>query len=189
LLVKSIQTAILLIVVIASSWAVAAQLGHAVPDSKPIPRFDQVAEGFYRGGQPHRRGYEYLKHLGVKTIINLRHENREAEEVRSLGLHYVHIPISPWERVPESKIQMFFQVLRDRDSYPVFVHCEHGADRTGLMVGLYRIAFQDWSADRAYQEARAHGMSPWHLSLKHQLYEFADHRAASTRASQGRGIQ
>ena len=186
---KPIQTAIPLIVVIASSWAVEAQVVHAVSDSKPIPRFDQVAESFYRGGQPHQRGYEYLKHLGVKTIINLGDENREAEEVRSLGLRYVHIPMSPWERVPESKIQMFFQVMRDRDSYPVFVHCKHGTDRTGFMVGLYRVAFQGWSADRAYEEARAHGMWPWHLSLKHQLYGFADHRAASTRASQGRGIQ
>jgi len=26
------------------------------------------------------------------------------------------------------------------------------------MVGLYRIAFQGWSADRANEEARAHGM-------------------------------
>jgi protein tyrosine/serine phosphatase len=175
---KSIQTAILLLVLVALFWAVLAQRAHEGPNSHAIPRFDQVAEGFYRGGQPRRQGYEYLKQLGVKTVINLRAENREAEKVKSLGLHYVHIPMSPWERVPEIKIQMFLQVLRDRDSYPVFVHCEHGADRTGFMVGLYRIAFQDWSADRAYQEARAHGMSWWYLSLKHQLYEFADRRAA-----------
>lgn len=175
---KSIQTAILLLVLIALSWAVRAQRAHEVPNSQAIPRFDQVAEGFYRGGQPRRQGYEYLKQLGVKTVINLRAENQEAEEVKSLGLHYVHIPMSPRERVPESKIQMFFQVLRDRDNYPVFVHCERGADRTGFMVGLYRIAFQNWSADCAYQEARAHGMRWWYLSLKHQLYEFADRRAA-----------
>jgi len=185
---KSLQTAILLLVLIALSWAVRAQSTHEVSNSQAIPRFDQVAEGFYRGGQPRRQGFEYLKQIGVKTVINLRAENQEAEEVKSLGFHYVHIPMSPWERVSESKIQMFLQVLRDRDSYPVFVHCERGADRTGFMVGLYRIAFQGWSPDRAYEEARAHGMRPWYLSLKHQLYGFADHRAASTRASPGWGI-
>ncbi len=179
------RTAALLLVLIALSWTVWAQSMHGVPNSQAIPRFDQVAEGFYRGGQPRRQGFEYLKQLGVKTVINLRAEDQEAEEVKSLGLHYVHIPMSPWGRVPEAKIQMFFQVMRDHDSYPVFVHCERGADRTGFMVGLYRIAFQDWSADRAYEEARAHGMYPWYLSLKHQLYSFAGHRAASTRASQG----
>jgi protein tyrosine/serine phosphatase len=186
---KSTQAAILLLVLVAFSWALLAQSAHEAPNSQAIPRFDQVAKGFYRGGQPRRQGFEYLKQLGVKTVINLRAENQEAEEVKSLGLHYVHIPISPWERVPESKIQMFFQALRDRESYPVFVHCNHGADRTGFMVGLYRVAFQNWSADRAYEEARAHGMSPWDLNLKHQLYGFADYRAASTRGSQGSGIQ
>jgi protein tyrosine/serine phosphatase len=186
---KSIPTAILLLVLVALSRPLLAQSGPEVPKSHAIPRFDQVAKGFYRGGQPGRQGFEYLKQLGVKTVINLRAENQEAEEVKSLGLHYVHLPLRSWAHVPESKIQMFFQVLRERDSYPVFVHCEHGADRTGFMVGLYRIAFQDWSADRAYQEARAHGMSPWHLNLKHQLYGFANHRAASTRANQGREIQ
>jgi len=75
---KSIQTAILLLVLIALSWAVRAQLAHEVPNSQAIPRFDQVAEGFYRGGQPRRQGYEYLKQLGVKTVINLGPENREA---------------------------------------------------------------------------------------------------------------
>jgi protein tyrosine/serine phosphatase len=185
---KAIPVAVLLIVLVALFCAGRAQSMREVSNSQAIPRFDQVAEGFYRGGQPRRQGFEYLKQLGVKTVINLRAENQEAEEVKSLGFHYVHIPMSAWKRVPESKIQMFFQVLRDRDSYPVFVHCERGADRTGFMVGLYRIAFQDWGADRAYQEARAHGLRPWYLSLKDQLYGFADHGAASTRASQGRAI-
>jgi protein tyrosine/serine phosphatase len=185
LLMKSIQAAILLLVLVALSWAGRAQSAREASNSQTIPRFDQVAKGFYRGGQPRRQGFEYLKQLGVKTVINLRGGNREAEEVKSLGLRYVHIPMRPWKRVPESKIQMFFQVLRDRDSYPVFVHCDHGSDRTGFMVGLYRIAFQDWSADRAYQEARAHGMWAWDLSLKHQLYQFANHRAASDSLSHG----
>ena len=188
MLMTSIEIAILLLVLVTLCWAVWVRSTHEVSNSQVISRFDQVAEGFYRGGQPSRQGYEHLKQLGVKTVINLREENRETEEVKSLGFQYVHIPMRGWDWVSESKIQTFIQVMRDRNSYPVFVHCERGADRTGFMVGLYRIAFQDWSADRAYQEARAHGMYPWYLNLKHQLYGFADHRAASTRASQGLGI-
>lgn len=185
---KSIQITTLLLVLIALCWALQAAATHEASNPPAIPRFDQVAEGFYRGGQPGRQGFDYLQQIGVKTVVNLREENQEAEDVKALGLRYVHIPMSPWERVPESKIQAFFQVLRDPDGYPVFVHCERGADRTGFMVGVYRIAFQNWSADRAYQEARAHGMYPWYLNLKHQLYGFADRRAASTRESQARGF-
>jgi protein tyrosine/serine phosphatase len=86
---KSFQIAILLLVLSALCWAAWAQSTHEVSNSQVIPRFDQAAEGFYRGGQPQQQGYEHLKQLGVKTIINLRVENQEAEEVKTLGFQYV----------------------------------------------------------------------------------------------------
>jgi protein-tyrosine phosphatase len=51
----------------------------------------------------------------------------------------------------------------------VFVHCKRGADRTGAVVGLYRVLRQDWSVDRAYDEARAIGMRWWYSGVKKQL--------------------
>ena len=35
---------------------------------------------------------------------------------------------------------------------PVLVHCLHGADRTGTMCALYRIAIQGWSKEDALKE-------------------------------------
>ncbi|MBC7739269.1 MAG: protein-tyrosine-phosphatase, partial [Candidatus Saccharibacteria bacterium] len=32
------------------------------------------------------------------------------------------------------------------------VHCHHGADRTGLIVALYRLIAQGWSRDAAIAE-------------------------------------
>jgi protein tyrosine/serine phosphatase len=32
------------------------------------------------------------------------------------------------------------------------VHCKRGADRTGLMCAMYRIAFQGWTKDQAIAE-------------------------------------
>jgi hypothetical protein len=34
----------------------------------------------------------------------------------------------------------------------VLVHCHHGADRTGTMCALYRIAIQGWTKEDAIQE-------------------------------------
>ncbi len=35
---------------------------------------------------------------------------------------------------------------------PILIHCWHGSDRTGLIVALYRIVFQDWSKEAAIDE-------------------------------------
>lgn len=35
---------------------------------------------------------------------------------------------------------------------PVYIHCEHGADRTGLLIALYRVVFEDWPTADAYAE-------------------------------------
>jgi len=144
------------------------------PSVEGVPRFQKVAEGLYRGGQPTREGFEALRRMGIKTIVNLRAEHDEQALVKELGMNHVHIPLNSADRIPEEAIQTFLRVLADRGDQPVFVHCMRGADRTGVMVGLYRIAYEGWSADKAYEEARDLGMRWWHRELRHQLYEFSE---------------
>lgn len=144
-----------------------------------IPRFQAVTESVFRGGQPTEAGFRFLRQKGIKTVINLREENDEKALVESLGMKYVHLPLSAWDPIPDRAIRAFFRVVSDPASHPVFFHCERGADRTGAMVGLYRIAFQGWDGKRAYEEARAMGMRWWFRDLKKQLYEFGAKRSAS----------
>lgn len=42
--------------------------------------------------------------------------------------------------------------MNDPQHAPVFLHCHHGADRTGLMVGVYRVTFCGWTKEAAIQE-------------------------------------
>jgi len=58
-----------------------------------VPRFHRVAPGIYRGGQPQLEGFKWLKEQGIKTIINLRREHDEGEEIKALGLNYVYLPM------------------------------------------------------------------------------------------------
>ncbi len=157
--------------------------GGASPASEGVPRFHPVTQNLFRGGQPSQAGLEFLKNQGIKTVVNLRSENQEQEAVEKLGMKYVHIPLSAWGSVGEEAIQTFLKATRDSEQGPVFVHCERGADRTGFMVALYRIAVQGWNADQAYGEARALGMRWWYRGLKSQLYKFAEQHAAAQRAA------
>ena len=134
-----------------------------------------VADGFYRGGQPESlAGFKFLKQQGIKTVINLRTENDEEPMVKQLGMNYVHLPMSVtvWSRIPKGAIAKYFQVLSNPDNYPIFIHCRRGADRTGAMVGFYRIAVQGWEGKKAHSEARQIGMRWWYPGLKKQIYEF-----------------
>lgn len=150
-----------------------------------VPRFHQVAPGIYRGGQPKAEGFEWLKRQGVKTIINLRMEHDERREIEALGLNYVYIPMDARDEVPMSTLRMFLDTLSDPDRQPVFVHCQRGADRTGFMVGVYRVAREGWSAKKAYSEARDIGMRWWYRGLKRQLYEYAEQIHGSGKESAG----
>jgi protein tyrosine phosphatase (PTP) superfamily phosphohydrolase (DUF442 family) len=144
------------------------------PPTSDIPRFQMIADGLYRGGQPEREGFEHLKKNGFKTVINFRTENDEESIVRELGLNYVHIPVSItfWSKIPDKVIDEYFRILSDPANYPIFFHCRRGADRTGAMAGFYRIAMQGWEPKKAYSEARDIGMRWWYPGLKRQLHAF-----------------
>ena len=42
--------------------------------------------------------------------------------------------------------------MTNPESGTVLVHCQHGADRTGLLVAVYRVVVQGWSKERAIDE-------------------------------------
>lgn len=145
-----------------------------------------IAEGLYRGGQPAKTGFEYLKQKGIKTIINLRIENDEAPIVRALGMNYVQIPmeVKPWSKIPDAAIQKYFEIVNNPGNYPIFFHCKRGADRTGALAGFYRIAVQGWDGKKAYVEARQAGMRWWYPAVKDQLYNFRSSMPAKFVSSQ-----
>ena len=53
--------------------------------------------------------------------------------------------------MPEEIIR-FLDIVTDETNLPVFVHCQHGADRTGTMSAVYRIFVQGWDKEDAIKE-------------------------------------
>jgi tyrosine-protein phosphatase SIW14 len=131
----------------------------------------KVTEHLYRGAQPSLNDLNELKKLGVTVIIDLRAESphiAEEEQSRSesAGIHFFRIPIGGFSTPTNSELIQFFQILRDSPDQTVFVHCEFGRDRTGVMVAAYRIAFQKWSSEHALTEMTSFGFNRlWHPSM------------------------
>jgi protein tyrosine phosphatase (PTP) superfamily phosphohydrolase (DUF442 family) len=118
----------------------------------------RVSADLHRGAQPTANGFAELSRRGIRTVVNLRllHSDRDDLEKSNLAarrLGYVHIPMGAWE-ANEDQVVQFLRVVTDEQLQPVFVHCQHGSDRTGTMVAAYRIVVQGWSKEAAIQEMR-----------------------------------
>jgi protein tyrosine/serine phosphatase len=116
-----------------------------------VPNLHRVDKGLYRGGQPTAQGMRELAKLGVKSVINLRAFHSDRDEIAGTDLGYVHFPMMAFH-VDEEDVVRFLKAATDEKRRPVFVHCMHGADRTGVMCAAYRIAVQGWDKDAAIRE-------------------------------------
>ena len=113
----------------------------------------KVSDTLYRGEQPTDEGFKELEKLGIKTVVNLRSLHSDRDKLEDTSLAYEHIRMEAWDPEQE-EIEAFLKIATDPDKQPVFVHCQHGADRTGTMVAVYRIVVEDWSKKKAINEMR-----------------------------------
>jgi protein tyrosine phosphatase (PTP) superfamily phosphohydrolase (DUF442 family) len=116
-----------------------------------VPNLHKVSEDLYRGAQPTAEGMRQLEKLGIKTVINLRSVHSDRDELAGANLSYEHIDMKTWHPADDQVIH-FLQIVTDKNRTPVFVHCMRGADRTGTMCAIYRIAVQGWSRPEAIEE-------------------------------------
>lgn len=116
-----------------------------------VPNLHKVSDTLYRSAQPTAEGMQALKTFGIETIVNLRSFHSDRNKISNTGLVYEHIYMKAWH--PEEKEAVrFLQIATNPKRTPVLVHCQHGADRTGTMCALYRVAVQGWRKEDAIDE-------------------------------------
>lgn len=148
---------------------------RGVPAAEGIANFGRITPTLWRGAQPSERGLENLAKLGVVRIINLRMPDdvipAEASTARRLGVDYENVPL-PGLSAPDAMAVARVLALIDSAGGPVFIHCQHGADRTGTIIACYRIRHDGWTADAALAEAKRYGMSEWEFGMKDFVRHF-----------------
>jgi len=127
-----------------ASWAVKL-------DQHGLRNFYRVTTNLYRGAQPSKEGMAELKAMGIKTVVDLRVFHSDQEKLGTTGLAYERFGVEPWH-AEDADVIRFLKIATDTNNLPVFVHCEHGADRTGVMCAMYRVAVCGWTKDEAIAE-------------------------------------
>lgn len=160
---------VLVIVALATSYVTGALAKTAQSAPLGLPNFHRTTEGIYRGGAPTDEGLKTLKTMKIHTIIDLRisppQAKQEKKTCEAMGFEWLNIPMG--KEAPTAKqVAAFLAVLAKAPAEPVFVHCQHGADRTGCMIGIYRVQVQGWSFAQAWTEMRSYGFKPYLSELK-----------------------
>lgn len=119
----------------------------------------RVAPGVLRGAQPGKDGYATLKAMGVKTVIDMRTTENEQKQVEAAGMQAIAVPIVMTRDGLKEKVDRVVALMADPANQPVYVHCRHGQDRTGIVVAAYRMKQQGWSLADAEAEMQAFGFN------------------------------
>jgi protein tyrosine/serine phosphatase len=163
-----------------------------------VPNLRVVSDNVVRGGRPDAGGLLCLKEAGVRTVVNLcggaslvslfRGSTSaqacsespdvadEREEAKRLGLEFISIPLDVFRAPNEDSLQTFIDLAMKPDRHPLFIHCLHGRDRTGLMTALYRVHCHGWAVEKAYAEMIESGFDAERKNLSDALFKFAQRK-------------
>jgi protein tyrosine/serine phosphatase len=136
-----------------------------------LPHFHTVRKGMlYRSGQPKGVGLTWVKHFGIRTLINLRKPQSEGTPEEKAyaaenGLNFHNFSIGSSHDDIEAAVQSFLAIVDDDSNWPVLVHCSRGKERAGVLSAIFRIEYDRWSNEKALQESFDRGLEEDHMPI------------------------
>jgi protein tyrosine/serine phosphatase len=146
-----------------------------------MPVFE-VSPGIYRGPAPETASdYQQLSSLGIRTVLDIRPWRRRQREqecacLKSHGICYIHAPVS-FRPERDGSAERALRILANSQRHPIYIHCQLGRDRSGLIIGLYRVRYEGWSRQLAYCEMKRFGFRSFFRRLENYFWDHATREA------------
>ncbi len=131
--------------------------------SHGIENLFAVEQDIFRGGDPTPEGWAWLKDEGVRVVVKLNTQSEGTDAVaEKVGMIVHRLPIGWFRQTIWHPTQSLIRSAVALIQPHTFVHCEHGEDRTGLIVGCFRLS-QGWTKEDAWDEMLGHR---FHIGLQ-----------------------
>lgn len=123
--------------------------------------FGVVIPGVYRSSFPRSHDFEYLKGLGLKTIVTLVKKDELDHDLETFvqreGIRQVvfNMKGTKKEAIPLGTMKAILSIVLDKSNYPLLIHCNHGKHRTGCVVGVVR-KIAGWNAESVVAEYKSY---------------------------------
>jgi protein tyrosine/serine phosphatase len=116
-----------------------------------------VSDGvLYRSAQLSKQQFaDAIHEYQLKSILNLRGahpgESWYDDEIaasQQAGIEHYDYPMSAKRRLARDQIEPILEIVRNAPK-PLLIHCRSGADRSGLVAALFRLAVEHASPEEA----------------------------------------
>jgi protein tyrosine/serine phosphatase len=87
-------------------------------------------------------------------------------------MNFYNFPLDSMNKVTDEEGEWIDEALRiiaDPAQQPVYIHCAHGKDRTGLVVALERVNQEEWAPKAARAEWIKYGHTRKSRVVTHDL--------------------
>ncbi|MGA7877827.1 MAG: dual specificity protein phosphatase family protein [Desulfoferrobacter sp.] len=126
--------------------------------------FHQITAGeAYRSGQLDKDELQYyLSKYGIRSVINLRGKNarerwylQEKEICRDSKVAHYDLALSATNEPSRRKIEELVRLFREVPR-PVLIHCQAGADRSGIAAALWKVIVDGLPKSKARNQLSIH---------------------------------
>ncbi|ESZ97077.1 hypothetical protein SBOR_2507 [Sclerotinia borealis F-4128] len=145
---------------VTKSLAAANALAKEKQEGRPLNFGVILPHAIYRSSFPQQEDFEYLKSLGLKSIVTLVKKEYPPgflAFVKAQGIRHFVIEMQGTKKVdiPEHTMNQIMRISLDKENHPLLIHCNHGKHRTGCAAAIIRHV-SGWGVQSIVEEYKSY---------------------------------